>query len=348
MIILILGKSHCAKSFYDLFSQNKENIVFSTHSQCKNHIDASANSDILDFIEANGVNFVLITDNSYMATDIEEEISNLNVSVFCPDKTACEICTSKSKAKKFMYKNKIATPKFLIIEKTQQGLDYIRNMTTAMAIKPDIRTQSENTAFFETYGEGEKIISGFFKNGNKKLLIEDYIEGKSFSIWVLTNGYDAKIIFSSAKYQDEIAYFNPDFLNEDIMKKIETEFVKPTISALNSQEEEYTGILGFDFILTFNNQLFLINYNGFFDEINVDFATKGFDIDWLDVFERTIRGDVFSKYNFKEHENFMLTLRQGENTEFQSAKTKSSLNLYLKELGYNTDLLKEAQKVWKY
>lgn len=348
MIILILGNNYSAKSFYNLFAQNSDNIVFSTIRECPNFIDFASNSDIVDFCEANAVNFVLITDNCYMASTLQEQISNMGISVFSPSAGASAICAAKSWAKRFMYKNKIKTPRFQIIEKPQLALDYIKTCKIPQAIKPDSCSFREGTKFCETFSQAQNLINSLFRSGNKKIIIEDYIEGKNISAWALSNGYSAKIILTSAKYQDEVAIANPLFINEKIKNQIQENFVNPTINALNKQDEEYIGILGFDFILTPNNQLYLLNYNSFFDDINVDFFSKGFDINWTDVFESVLVGDVFLKYDFENFENFMVTLRQNEKIKFISASTKTNLDIYLKELNYDLTLYNEAQKKWKY
>ena len=122
----------------------------------------------------------------------------------------------------------------------------------------------------------------------------------------------------------------------------------PTISTLSSQDEEYIGILGFDFILDKNNDAYLLGYNHFFDELNVEFFTKGFDVDWAQIFDSTLVGDVFQKFEIKAKEDYMLTIRQNEKIHFISAKTKSNLEKYLQELEFDLDEYYEAKKTWKY
>ena len=348
MIILILGNNYSAKSFYNLFSKDKNNIVFSTIHNYSNCVDLNSNKDIIDFCEANEVNFVLITNPKYLISSLQEELSRLDISVFSPSCDNLGIFSSKIKAKRFMYKNKIKTPKFQVIDKPQSAIEYIKTTNTPQAIKPDEHTYQECSKFCETYSKAQKIINDLFTCGNKKILIEDYIEGKNISVWAISNGYDFKIILASLKYQDDAALVNSSVLNEELKIEIEDNFINPTIQALNFQDEEYVGIIGFDFILTKDNQLYLLNYNGFFDEINVDFFTKGFEINWIDVFESAIVGDVFLKHDFKNHKNTMLTVRQNEKIEFLGANTMTNLERYLKELDYDLTLYDEAKKIWKY
>ena len=107
--------------------------------------------------------------------------------------------------------------------------------------------------------------------------------------------------------------------------------------------------MGFDFILTNNNNdLYLIGYNSFFDDLNVQFFTKGFDVNWVEIFDATVIGDVFQRFDFVLKEDYMLTLRQDEKIHFISAKTKNNLEKYLREMEFDLKEYQEAKKIWKY
>jgi len=348
MRILILGKDYSAKKFFDSFKKNKENIVFSNIANCENYVNFINTQDIIDFCEANEINLVLITDIDLINEGLQEAISSIGISAFAPSIDAITICASKSCAKKFMYKNKIQTPKFFVAEKPQMALDYFKTANTAQAIKPDTNSYQECPQFCETYSQAQIVINNLFASGNKRILLEDYIEGKNISFWVLSNGYSAKILGTSVKYQNNIALFNPSFINEELKEKIFNETIMPTISVLSNQDEEYIGVLGFDFILDYNNEIHLIGFNHFFDDINVDFYTKGFNLNWAEIFDSTIIGDVFQKYEIEPKNEYMLTLRQNEKVHFVSAKTKNNLEVYLQELGFDLNEYYEAKKIWKY
>ncbi len=348
MRILILGNSYSAKSFFELFKQNSENIVFSNSPNFENFVEFSGFNDIKDFCLANEINLVLILDEEMINFGLQEELSALNISVFAPSIESVAIIVSKSAAKKFMHKNKILTPKFLIVDKPQMAFDYLKNMKTPQAIRPDSHSFQECSQFAETYKQGLEIVNKFFESGNKKIVIEDYVEGKNISVWAISDGYSAKIIGTSAKYQNNVAIFEPEFISCELKEIMLKTAILPTISALASQGEEYVGILGFDFILTRNNELYLLGYNGFFDDINVDFFVNAFDLDWAKVFDSCIIGDVLLKYDFIPKELYMLTLRQDGEIKFLSAITKSNIKKYLKELELDCSEYKEAEKIWKY
>lgn len=348
MRILILGNNFSAKEFYNFFEKNKDNIVFSTAKNSKNYIEFDNTQDILEFCEANEINLVLITQDEYINQGVQEAISAINVTAFAPSIDAISICSSKSYAKKFMHKNKILTPKFFIAEKPQLALDYYKSAFSAQVIKPDSNSYQECPKICETQKYAQNVINELFANGNKKIIIEDYIEGKNITLHVLSNGYCAKIIGASAKYQNNLALFNPDFLTPALLEKAYQNTILPTITALTSQDEEYIGILSFDFILDRNNDFYLLGIKNFFDDLDVDFYTKDCDIDWANVFDSTIIGDVFQKFDFPINQKNMLTIRQDEKIYFISANTKNNLKRYLKELEFDLDEFNEAEKIWKY
>lgn len=347
MRILILGNDYSARKFFELFSSNKENIVFSNIVGFENYIEFKDVLDIVDFCEANDINLVLIIDEEYINQGLQELISAKNISAFSPSIEAIGISSSKANAKKFMHKNKIPTSKFQVAETPKMALDYIRSARMPLAIRPDNHNFRECTQFCETFSQGKKIINDFFFNGNKKIVIEDYIEGKNFSVWTLSDGFSAHIIGISAKYQNDVALFKPNFVTKEIEEKIYYEIIVPTIGALSSIGEEYIGVLGFDCMIDKNNDVYLLGYNSFFDDINVDFFIHGFDVDWAQIFDSAIVGDVFLKYTIEPNTNFMASIRQGNEIEFFSASTRTNLNRFLAESGCDLEEFEEAKAFFK-
>ena len=345
MRILILGNDYSCEKFFEYFSKDEKNIVFSTHRNC-NFVEFTEISDIKEFCIANEINFILVIDEEYISMDISQWLDIEDIIIFSPSSEAVVISISKAAAKRFMYKNNIPTSKFQIFDKPLNALDYVKNLANPIAIKPDIHNSKECTKFCETSIQAQKVINDLFKSGNEKIIIEDYIQGKNIEIFILSDGYKFQILGISAKYQNNIAYFEPEFLNDETIENIISDVINPTITSLQEQGEEYIGILGFDIILKPDNSFYLAGYNSFFDDIDVDFYLKGFDIDWLKIFQSTVIGDVFIKYEINPKNDYMMTARQNNKINFIKAKTKSNLELYIKEL-YDGSEYKEAQKIWK-
>lgn len=344
MRILILGNSFSAKEFYHLFTNDKSNIVFITSTGLDGSVDFKDNDDILDFIDANEINFVLIEDEKYIENHLDEIITDKNISVFSPSSKAIKISTSKIWAKKFMYRLKIKSPKFLVAQKAVSAIDYIKENNYPYAIKPDKHNKSECVKFIETYRDALKITNDFFDWGNEKIIVEDYVEGKNINVWTLSTGYSFKIIGISAKYQNNIAYTKPYLIDEEMKKQITDTIITPTLDTLSIEDSEYMGFLGFDIIIDKNNIPHLIGYNSFFDDLNVKFFIEQYKNDVLDILNSTIVGDVFMKYSFNNFDKYMISIKQNDEVNFICANTKTNLNKYIKELEIDNEELFEAMK----
>ena len=92
-----------------------------------------------------------------------------NLAVLAPDYDAAKIASLKSYGKKFIYKNKIKTPKFAFFEKLNLALDYIRSAEYPLVIKPDGHCETETAYIAETFGAAKNRLKNCFKMITKNL-----------------------------------------------------------------------------------------------------------------------------------------------------------------------------------
>lgn len=348
MRILVLGNNFAARKFIEHFEINPLNIVFSTIDGLKSYISLNSIDDIVDFSSANDINLVVVTNNQYYETDeLQQKLNDAQISYFAPDFNSVDIILSKVYAKRFMYKNKIPTPRFSIFEKPQSALEYLRNNKGTFVLKADCEGENETCQFVETYLQAQNAINEFFANDNKKIVIEDYIEGKSATIWAISDGYSVQIIGTSAKCDGKIALFEPDFINDSLREKILNEALIPTIDCLVTQECEYVGILGLEVILTSRYDFQALGYKSFFDDLNAEFFTRCYDVHWEDVFESILKGDIFLKYNFQRNENCALTMVKDNDFKFFRTKIRANLKKFIKNEDLDLNLYKKVKTPYR-
>jgi phosphoribosylamine--glycine ligase len=347
MRILILGTNYAALRFFEKFQKNKDNDVFSMFSHCKNYVEFKLNQDILEFCLANEIDFVLSTQEEYTNSYLTDELSENNIAVFSPSYEAIELSSSKVFAYRLMHKNSILTPKFFIAEKLSSAIEFSKTTNLPIAIKPDNHSFQEGTLFCQTHSEVVQNCEKFFNTGNKKIILQDYVEGKNIMVWTISDGYRAKIIDTVLKYQNNIAFLKPNIISSELKNEIQETIINPTINALVEEEREYVGILGFDIILDKNNTPFLIGYNSFFDDMCVDFFIKNKKYNWEEIFNNTIIGSIFLKDSLPENEEYMLTIRDNEKINFIKAKTKTNLDRIVDEMNFSMKEINEAKSLWQ-
>lgn len=353
MRILLIGNSKSTEVLADYFTQNPDNIVFSTlNNTSAEFIDIAVQntSELKDFALANEMSLTILCDKESILSPITTEFSEAGLSIFAPD-SEHKIITSKIWAKKFIYKNKIPTPRFQFFEKPQAAIEYVRKNKFPIVIKPD-SIGALGARICETFGSAKVAIEEFFDNGVKKILTEEYIWGKEFSVYTICDGYNPLFLCEISKYQNSFAMIGTDFLGEKEKQKIAKEVILPFFDTLTKENDAYTGILGFNFVKT-KDKIFLISIVPFFEDIDSQIAINSIKASWKDIFECTLSNTLFENFSqIQQNDSHLLSYEFYENGKktnvFAQAKTFNAARKILCEEGADKKEIEEALKHWKY
>lgn len=211
---------------------------------------------LIDFAKENQIDLTIASSKIALDSNIIEAFHRENLAIFGPSKNAMRPITSRSFAKKFFHKYKIPTPKFGVFEKEGQAIDYARNEKYPVLIKLDTPTPDINTFYAETFTQAKAYIERAFANLNKRVIIEEVIEGKEIVLPIITDGYNAIPLPSCVLYRrmlegDGGAYTNGigAYATAPIDSELETlianSIVFPVIDGLANDKMPYFGILTF-------------------------------------------------------------------------------------------------------
>ena len=116
------------------------------------------------------------------------------------------------------------------------------------------------------------MLRGKFGPASKVLVIEEFLDGTEFSVFVLTNGKEYKILPVAKDYKQigegdtglntgGMGSVSPvPFVDEKMMKKVEERIIQPTIKGLEDKEIPYTGFLFFG-LIEVEGDPYVIEYN---------------------------------------------------------------------------------------
>lgn len=316
MRVLVIGNSHTASVFAECLCANKENLVFTTAKNTSaNYVDIlpSDVSELKDFALANELNMAIVTDIELMRCDFVKEFHEANLTIFAPDPDALKIVSERSFGKKFMYKNKIQTPKFGVFDKAQLAVEYARASNYPIVIKSDEPTTVWPDTTCKTFAKAAIAIEKLFDEGTKKIVIQSFVEGREFSYYVLTDGYNIMPLDSVATLDNKYAYLDANFVDADLQKKIAENIIRPVISALERFNTGYVGILGIDFILTDRNELYALEFRPFFNDLDVELFAFAVEDDWLTLFNSAIVGSLLDDFSqIKKSERCYITAKTDE------------------------------------
>lgn len=197
----------------------------------------------------------------------KEELKHIQV--IAPSQISAMLEGSKAFAKEFMAKNQIPTADYLEITKDniQQAYQWFDEKSPPYVIKADGLAEGKGVVLPESKEEAkllidEFILGGKFGTSSEKVVLEEFLDGIEFSIFVYTNGSQYVLLPNAKDYKRRfegnkglntggMGCISPvPFVNEALMTQVENSVIKPTISGLIKDQMPYTGFIYFGLILT--------------------------------------------------------------------------------------------------
>ncbi len=307
MKILFIGNNYATRVFSKKFAEYTHAEIYSTlRVENTNFVEINYLDfeNLLQFVTTNKIELVVISDYRALESDFGEKLKTQGVGVFAPDEEINRITSDRAKAKKFLYRNKIETTPFVITEKPQHAYEYIKKANYPICIKPNEHNEILGTIICETYKEAHSALSKFYENDFSTIIFENFIEGQEFTAYIITDGINAKLLNFVTTKNSRWAKSGIAFGDTEFKKKVIDEYINPLMFALSS-EGEYIGIMGIDFLLDKENNLYVLECNPFFQSLDVEIFTNSCKENLIELFESALSGDLVEKYQNVEFDDMV-------------------------------------------
>ncbi|REE83581.1 phosphoribosylamine--glycine ligase [Lutibacter oceani] len=224
-----------------------------------------------------------------------------NIPVIGPQKYAAQLEGSKEFAKEFMYRHNIPTAayKSFTTENLEDGYKFLETLTPPYVLKADGLAAGKGVLILNDLQEAKDELTEMLANkkfgaASSKVVIEEFLTGIELSCFVLTDG-KSYVVLPSAKDYKRIgegdkglntggmgAVSPVPFLNEELIEKIETQVIKPTIDGFQKDNIPYVGFVFIGLILD-KGEIKVIEYNCRMGDPETEVVMPRIESDFLEL-----------------------------------------------------------------
>tara|TARA_R110002050_G_scaffold231891_1_gene367735 strand:- start:110 stop:1378 length:1269 start_codon:yes stop_codon:yes gene_type:complete len=232
-----------------------------------------------------------------------------NIAIIGPDKVASQLEGSKKFAKEFMAEHHIPTAGYRSFSSGEEAeaKAFLSTLKAPYVLKADGLAAGKGVLIIDNLAEAEEelaaMLGGKFGDASKTLVIEEFLSGLEFSVFVLTDGKSYKVLPVAKDYKrvgegdtgpntGGMGAVSPvSFVDDIMMEKVISRIVEPTVKGLNEADFTYVGFV-FIGLIEVQGEPMVIEYNVRMGDPETEVVMPRIKSDFLQHLKATAEGTL--------------------------------------------------------
>lgn len=230
-------------------------------------------ANIAESVQKYNIDLVVVGPEVPLSQGITDYLQRYNIKIFGPTQAGAQIESSKSWAKKLMADAGIAIAKGETFTDADEAKAYISQQGAPIVVKADNLAAGKGVIVAQTLEEAYNAVDELMATGFTLIVVEECLQGEEVSILALTDG---KTVRSLLPAQDHKrvgegdtgpntggmgAYAPAPIATPELLARVQTEILEPTVAALRQQGINYCGVLYAGLMVTPEGDPKVLEYN---------------------------------------------------------------------------------------
>ncbi len=225
----------------------------------------------------NNMSFVLIGPEQPLAEGLADALRAQKIQVFGPGKQGAQIEASKAWAKDLMAEANVPTAAAAVFTDAESALLYVQQQGAPIVVKADGLAAGKGVTVAMTLDQASSAIKaafeGQFGRAGDRVVIEEFLSGQEVSVLAVTDGQTIRPLLPAQDHKQigegdtgpntggMGAYAPTPVMPPELLARVQTEVLEPTLKGLQSRGIDYRGVLYAGLIVTPTGDPKVIEFN---------------------------------------------------------------------------------------
>lgn len=283
MNVLIIGNGGREYAIGKKFVEDKacKKLFFATGngatSRLGTNVDISDLNKLADFAVSEKIDLTVVGPEDPLTNGVADLFRSRGLVIFGPSKEAAKLEGSKAYMKNFLARHNIPTARYIESNDADQINAFIDELKAPIVVKADGLCAGKGVIIAATHAEAkeaakEMLDGSSFGDAGKRVVIEEFLDGFELSVFAISDGVDYIVLPACQDHKRLLtgdagpntggmgAYCPAPLATPDLMQKIETRVIKPTIDGMRSDGTPFEGVL-FCGIMVVNGEPYTLEFN---------------------------------------------------------------------------------------